>query len=178
MQKRHPPTFYDILKSGSHMKSIKLSQITVVTLLTSIYFSTIYAEGSHDHSHDVHSKAHWASPKEAAQRINPISNDKDSVSRGALIYSKHCISCHGVNAEGNGALAATLNPKPTNLKAMSGGHSDGDFAWKIANGRDAMPAWKDTLSENEIWDLVNFIQNLQNEINNPDIKHDHKNHKH
>ena len=37
---------------------------------------------------------------------------------------------------------------------------DGVVAYRIANGVDLMPAWKDTLSENEIWDLINFIRSL------------------
>jgi len=43
---------------------------------------------------------------------------------------------------------------------MAGHHPDGDYAWKIANGRGAMPAWSGSLTENQIWDLVNFIQSL------------------
>jgi mono/diheme cytochrome c family protein len=41
---------------------------------------------------------------------------------------------------------------------MSGGHVDGDFAWKIRNGRDEMPAWGEELDDAEIWNLVSFIQ--------------------
>jgi mono/diheme cytochrome c family protein len=43
---------------------------------------------------------------------------------------------------------------------MAGHHSDGDLAWKIGNGRGAMPAWKGVLTEREIWHLVNYIKNL------------------
>jgi mono/diheme cytochrome c family protein len=70
------------------------------------------------------------------------------------------MSCHGENAEGNGPAATVLTPKPANLKKMSGTHSDGEFAWKIENGRGPMPAWKNILSENQIWDIVNYIQSL------------------
>ena len=71
-----------------------------------------------------------------------------------------CASCHGVNADGNGSLAINLHTKPTNLRMMAGMHSDGEFAWKIANGKGAMPAWKGVLSETEIWNAVNFIQSM------------------
>jgi mono/diheme cytochrome c family protein len=62
---------------------------------------------------------------------------------------------------------------------MAGQHSDGDFAWKIANGRGPMPAWKSVLQENQIWDLVNFIQTLGDK--KPDAshgKHEHGQHQH
>lgn len=46
---------------------------------------------------------------------------------------------------------------------MARQHPDSDFAWKIATGRGAMPAWKGILTENQIWDLVNFVQTLGDE---------------
>lgn len=77
---------------------------------------------------------------------------------------------------GDGPAAATLNPKPANLVAMSGGHPDGDFAWKIKNGRGAMPAWKSILKENQVWDLVNYIQALNPKGKMMDMsKMDHSN---
>ena len=47
--------------------------------------------------------------------------------------------------------------------SMAGSHTDGDLAWKIAAGRGAMPGWKDSLTEKQIWDIVNFIQSLGSE---------------
>jgi mono/diheme cytochrome c family protein len=41
---------------------------------------------------------------------------------------------------------------------MGPGHSDGDFAWKIAEGRGPMPPWKAVLNESQIWDVVNYIK--------------------
>jgi len=37
-------------------------------------------------------------------------------------------------------------------------HPDGDFAWKIAQGRGPMPSWKATLTESRIWDVVNDVK--------------------
>ena len=161
------------------LKNTNLTVFVAAFSMALTGFSTqLYAEGKHQHSHakSNHGKAHWASPKDASERINPIKSDKDSISRGAKSYATLCVSCHGDKALGDGVLAASLDPKPTNLKAMSGGHKDGDFAWKIANGRGPMPAWGSTLNEKEIWDLVNFIQDLKNESNSPQSQHDVKEH--
>jgi mono/diheme cytochrome c family protein len=38
---------------------------------------------------------------------------------------------------------------------------DGVVTYRIANGKNSMPAWKSVLSENEIWDLLNFIRSLR-----------------
>ena len=102
----------------------------------------------------------WKAPKEAAERPNTVARDQASLDRGKKLFEQNCAICHGKQGRGDGAAAKNLKTKPTNLEERAGHHSDGDFAWKIANGRGDMPGFKNQLSENQIWDLVNFIQNL------------------
>jgi mono/diheme cytochrome c family protein len=101
----------------------------------------------------------WNAPEEAARRSNPVPEDAAAIERGQKLYAQFCANCHGQNGRGDGPLAAALNPKPANLAERAGHHTDGDFAWKIANGRGVMPAYKNQLTENQIWDLTHFIQN-------------------
>ncbi len=103
---------------------------------------------------------HWMAPEDAVKRENPVAASAESRVRGKQLYAANCASCHGAAGRGDGPVGAALKPKPANLAAMAGQHPDGDFAWKIANGRGTMPAWKGTLTENQIWDLVNFVQGL------------------
>ncbi len=103
---------------------------------------------------------HWMAPVEAARRGNPIPAGNASRERGRKLFEANCVSCHGPTGRGNGPIAARLETLPADLAAMAGQHPDGDFAWKIAEGRGAMPAWKTVLKDTEIWDLVNYIQNL------------------
>ena len=102
----------------------------------------------------------WDAPEQAAQRSNPVPKDAAAIERGQKLYEQFCANCHGKKGQGDGPLAATLNPKPSNLAVRAGHHTDGDFAWKIADGRGVMPAFKNQLTENQIWDLTHFIQNL------------------
>jgi mono/diheme cytochrome c family protein len=104
---------------------------------------------------------HWAAPSEERDRINPIPLSNESVLHGQTLYIQNCTDCHGINADGMGPDAEDMEPKPSNLEAMAGHHSDGDMAWKIKKGRGPMPAWEDILSKEQIWNLVNFIQNLK-----------------
>ena len=99
-------------------------------------------------------------PRAAAERRNPVPADRASLERGEKLYRTYCAACHGVSGRGNGPAAATLTPKPSDLREMAGEHPAGDLAWKIANGRGPMPAWKGTLSESQIWDLVNYLKSL------------------
>jgi Cu/Ag efflux protein CusF/cytochrome c553 len=104
--------------------------------------------------------AHWMAPDAAQGRKNPTPADHESIARGAVLFKTNCVLCHGPSGRGDGAVAASLDPRPADLVVMAGMHPAGDFAWKIANGRGMMPAWNELLSEAEIWDLVNFIKRL------------------
>ena len=147
---------------------------TILTILIATSMASIYAEGNHKGGHGA--GAHWMSPEGEAEKTNPIKSDAVSVERGKKLYFQNCSSCHGAKAMGDGPAGAALNPKPANLVAMSGGHPDGDFAWKINNGRGAMPAWKSVLKENQVWDLVNYIQALNPKGKMMDMsKMDHSN---
>ena len=138
------------------------------------------AEGTdHDKMHD-HGTAtaiggHWMAPEEAAKRPNPVVADRASRQRGRKLFQAHCATCHGAQGKGDGPAGAALNPKPADLTVMAGQHPDGDFAWKIANGRGPMPAWNGQLSEKNIWDLVNFIHGLAGPKKNhqPGAGHQH-----
>ena len=136
------------------------------TLLLSSTSIVIAGVGHDDPSAGSHAKsnsapAHWMSPPSALKDINPINSSAQSIAKGSDLYQKNCASCHGKTALGDGMAGMMLNPKPADLRAMSGGHPDGDFAWKIANGRGAMPGWKNAMTEEEIWHTVNYIQSLK-----------------
>jgi len=102
----------------------------------------------------------WKAPSDAAQTLNPIQNSESSIRQGRQIYGDLCTGCHGVGGKGNGPIADKLNPKPANLVKRLKNHSEGDFFWKISNGRGPMPGFKDQLSERQIWQVINYIKSL------------------
>ena len=106
-------------------------------------------------------KTHWTAPADAQNRVNPVTDPIESAVRGKGLYLANCMECHGPKADGNGPAAEYMVPRPSNLWAMAGHHPDGDMAWKIETGKGSMPAWKDEFKEQQIWDLVNFIQSLK-----------------
>ena len=152
----------------------------VYTAMIIFSASTLSFAGAGGAKHG-HNSTHWDAPSHAKEQSNPIAYTQYSRQQGEDIFNKNCVSCHGVKGRGDGPLASAINPKPTNLMAMSGKHKDGDFAWKISTGKGAMPAWKGILKKSEIWHLVNYIQVLSSDIQVTQKKttHDHaKNHAH
>lgn len=122
--------------------------------------SVVLGDAGHDAKKEPAEAGHWMAPEDAAKRKNPVAADAASIARGKKLFQANCASCHGARGKGDGPAGRALKPKPADLAAMAGRHPDGDFAWKIANGRGPMPAWKGTLSEAQIWDTVNFVQSL------------------
>jgi mono/diheme cytochrome c family protein len=99
--------------------------------------------------------------------VNPIPPTADSIEQGRLLYQQHCSSCHGPSGGGDGPLAGSLDPPPANLRVhlVPGIHTDAQiFDW-ITNGfpNSAMPAFDDTLAEQERWHVVNFIRTFASE---------------
>jgi mono/diheme cytochrome c family protein len=101
----------------------------------------------------------WKAPKMAAQRRNPISLNQESIIKGNKIFVQNCASCHGDNVKGLSSEITGLQKDSPNLIQRIRNHSDGDFFWKIQNGKDEMPSFKEDLSENDIWNVVNYIKN-------------------
>lgn len=94
---------------------------------------------------------------------NPVPADAASIARGAQLYAIHCQMCHGVKGEGNGQLAAFLNPyRPANLTLpVVQSKSDGSLFLTITLGVDGrMPALNENLLVRERWDVVNFLRTL------------------
>lgn len=96
----------------------------------------------------------------AAFQTNPFHGSPESISRGEQIWGQHCVSCHGLDAVGDGPASALLPKKPKDLTMIAPTpiFPDGIVAFRIAHGKNTMPAWQDSLSSDEIWDLVSFIR--------------------
>lgn len=91
---------------------------------------------------------------------NPVERSAQSVERGSALFAVNCVSCHGDSGAGDGPLADTLPAPPANFTVHVPFHPDGVlFAW-ITDGirGTGMPAWSPQLSDQERWDLVNFLR--------------------
>src|ERR1035437_26144 len=104
----------------------------------------------------------WVAPQGWAAKKSPIASSPASIQTGKNIYRTNCILCHGEGGKGNGTLAMNLNPRPadhTSKKFQQ--QKDGEIFYKITTGRNAMPNFSQLLSENDIWNIINFIRSLE-----------------
>jgi putative copper resistance protein D len=84
-----------------------------------------------------------------------------SIAEGQTLFAEHCAACHGPRGAGDGPAAATLQPRPPDLRAHHVAlHTAGDIFWWITHGRPPMPAFGDRLEPEARWHLVNYLRAL------------------
>ena len=106
-------------------------------------------------------------PAEYAAKTNPFKGDAAAASAGKADYEAYCQSCHGPSGQGDGPAGASLDPKPGKIAEVSKVASDGYLYWRLAEGgmmapfNSSMPAWKDVLSEDQIWQVITYVQTFK-----------------
>jgi mono/diheme cytochrome c family protein len=101
-----------------------------------------------------------------ATKTNPLAANARTLDSGRNLFQQQCVRCHGVSGAGDGPDGTKLNPRPANI-AASGRMpmaTDGYLFWTIAEGGapvgSAMPAFKQTLKEDEIWKIISYLRTL------------------
>lgn len=98
---------------------------------------------------------------------NPVAGNADATAKGKELFVKNCASCHGESGTGDGPAAAALDPKPRNMTVKSEyKYGTGDLAIfrTIRYGVEGtgMAPWPpDKLSDEEVWQTVNYVKSLQ-----------------
>lgn len=99
---------------------------------------------------------------EARALTSPLPNSREIVEKGKALYEGKgtCFSCHGKEGDGNGPLAAQLNPSPRNFQhhGFWRHRSEGEIFWTIKHGSigTAMIGFGDQLTDEEIWSIIQY----------------------
>ncbi|KAA3616789.1 MAG: cytochrome c [Calditrichaeota bacterium] len=103
----------------------------------------------------------WLAPVEADKTINPLKGDESAWGKAKETYNTLCAICHGENGLGDGIAGIALKPRPANFKLdRVQKQSDGAIFWKLTNGKPPMAAYQESLTEEQRWQLVNYIRHL------------------
>ncbi|MBI5838542.1 MAG: cytochrome c [Chloroflexi bacterium] len=100
-------------------------------------------------------------PADFAGKTNPLG--ADAAAAGAEVFKTNCESCHGPQGHGDGPAGEALDPKPKNLPDLAAIATDDYLFWRISTGKEgtSMVAWKGTLTDEQIWQVVAFIRTLK-----------------
>jgi mono/diheme cytochrome c family protein len=104
----------------------------------------------------------WIAPESAKAIVNPLRSNETATSEGKKIYTNLCVVCHGNKGKGDGIAGMTLKPRPSNLaQPLVQNQTDGEIFWKITTGKAPMAAYKELLTDEQRWQLVNYLRELK-----------------
>jgi mono/diheme cytochrome c family protein len=145
---------------------VVLSTLVALALVLVLFaFSGIYDVGAdRPHTALVYALLDVVRERSIVRRAQtilvPSLDDPRRVREGAEHYSAMCVDCHLAPGLTVSEIRAGLLPAPPNLSQQS---IDPRIAfWAIKHGIKAtgMPAWGKTHDDEEIWNIVAFVQRL------------------
>ena len=104
----------------------------------------------------------WVVPANFKTMKNAVAVGDASTKAGLALYTKNCASCHGRAGLGDGVKARSLKTYPGDFsKADFQKQSDGDLFYKTKTCRDEMPKYEGKLTDDDIWNVVNYMRTLK-----------------
>lgn len=86
--------------------------------------------------------------------------DTSQAALGRSLYDTNCAACHGTTGHGDGPAGKSLPVQPFDLTTHVLLHDEQYLDAVISEGRGYMPAWKDRLTQDQIFDIIAYTRLL------------------
>ncbi len=104
----------------------------------------------------------WPVSAEYKNMKNPVKADAQSLADGKMLYNRNCASCHGKTGLGDGPKARMLETHSGDFSsAYFQDQTDGELHYKTKQGRDEMPGYDKKLTDEDIWNIVNYMRTFK-----------------
>ena len=104
----------------------------------------------------------WVVPANYKSMKNPIAMSDASTLAGQTLYNKTCTPCHGKTGLGDGVKVKSLKTNPGNFsKDEFQSQTDGEHFYKTKIGRGEMTKYEGKLSDDDIWNIVNYMRTFK-----------------
>ena len=104
-----------------------------------------------------------------SELVNPVPiDDQDAASRGALVFSSFCVTCHGPQGLSDGPVAKRGVPPPPSLlgeRALQ--MADGQMYHIITFGQGNMASYSSQVERDDRWRVIRYVRKLQQEATAP-----------
>ena len=104
-------------------------------------------------------------PAPYAKMRDPTPDSVAKLRRGTMLFDRNCSACHGWSGKGTGPEGFFLVPAPADLQWLAQApkaKADAYIYWSIAEGgarfESEMPAYRQTLSKQDIWALTAYLR--------------------
>ena len=153
--------------TSDHPRRIQTSKLVVVAIL--ILYLLLAGSFAWAHSNNKHDDSPGTSKQRANHHGGHANPGADRFTLGETVYKHMCVFCHGADGNGGGKATAYLYPWPRDFRKGIFKHRttppgsiplDKDIFRTIQKGVSgtAMPGWKNALSEEEAWSVVEYIK--------------------
>ena len=142
---------------------IALFVIGMIILKTGQVDFSADKQPSEAETHFAMSAVDASTDRHAPDVKNPLAADEATLVSGAELYMNHCAGCHGSPSDPESAFAKSFNPPvPVFFKDAPDMAENQNF-YIIQHGIrwTGMPAWNKSLNDNQIWQLVTFLSNIE-----------------
>ena len=107
----------------------------------------------------------WQLPPDAEAKKSPLEVDAKVLATGKAVFKDKCVKCHGPGGLGDGPDADPEHREDMDLTnpKRADRNADGVVFYKVSNGRrrPKMPAFREELSEQQVWSVVAYVQTLR-----------------
>lgn len=139
--------------------------ITVLVALAGFVWSGVYNIAADEaHSRPVYAVLETLRERSIAVRADalqvPDLGGPARIRRGAGNYDAMCVGCHLAPGTAESELSAGLYPAPPNLSQTRVAAAEAFWVVKHGIKASGMPAWGKRMSDEYVWDLVAFVQQL------------------
>lgn len=146
--------------------TIGLGLTAAVTAAVVVYAGLYDISATRQHLQPTHTLMEVAMRQSVRRHSRDIEepplSDPQMALRGAASYHSHCVQCHGAPGVAQSAIGLSLQPLPGPLVDARQHWRPRELYWVVRHGikMTGMPAWQYRLADEQIWELVAFMQQL------------------
>lgn len=108
-------------------------------------------------------------PFHRQQPIRPDPPSPPSITQGARLYAKACLSCHGPRGDGEGLVLLPNDRLAPALDQLGRDWTVERLKSTIAGGNGFMPSWGGVFSRTELESLALYLRSLNPSEGNPSV---------
>lgn len=100
--------------------------------------------------------------RRAPEMTNPLDSSDATLIAGMNIYQTNCANCHGDVSHPHGLLADAFYPRAPQFVEDAADMPENQSYFIIQHGirLSGMPAWKQSLSEQQMWQVTTFLSHI------------------
>ncbi len=102
---------------------------------------------------------------------NPVPATAESLKNGEKLYDTYCFVCHGKEGKGDGPVIKRgfypMNLTTPAVVARTNGYI---YAYIRYGGKVMMPSYRESITSEGAWDVVNYVRKLQGNPNTAPVK--------